>query len=67
MMLGVKEHSWGFVQGESTLAVVDSWEELRDKVPAEFFDLVSAAATQPPVHDLPSAGSREHRSRTLPV
>ena len=51
-LLGVGEHSWGFVEGESTLEVVDDVEQLREKVPAEFFDLVRAAINQPPVEDL---------------
>ena len=48
-LLGVGEHSWGFVEGESTLEVVDDIEQLWEKVPAEFYE---AAINQPPVEDL---------------
>lgn len=54
-LLGVGEQSettWGFVRGESTLVVVDSLAELRAAIPAEFYDLVAAAAEQPPIEDL---------------
>jgi hypothetical protein len=42
-LLGVGEYSGGFVEGESTLEVVDDIEQLREKVPAEFCELVRAA------------------------
>jgi EXLDI family protein len=37
---------------ESTLEVVDSLEELRDKVPPEFFDALEGASERPVVEDL---------------
>jgi EXLDI family protein len=38
--------------GDSTLEVVDTVDELREKLPPELFDLVAAAAKQPVVEDL---------------
>lgn len=51
-MLGLEETGWGFVPGEATLEVVDSFEELREKIPAELYDLIAGAAEQPAVEDL---------------
>jgi EXLDI family protein len=53
-MLGVGEHSWGFVPGEATLEVADSIEALQDKIPAEFYERLArtGAAQQPAVEDL---------------
>ncbi len=50
--LGVGEQSWGFTQGDSTLEVVDSLDALGEKIPAELYDMVAAAAEQPAVEDL---------------
>lgn len=50
--VGLDETGWGFVKGDSTLDVVDSLEELRDKIPAELYEMVAAAAKHPPVEDL---------------
>jgi EXLDI family protein len=50
--LGIGDFSWAGSTGESTLDVVDTVEELREKVPPELFDLVAAAAKQPVVEDL---------------
>ena len=50
--LGLGDGSWVGTTGDSTLDVVDTVEELREKVPAELFDLIVAAARQPVVEDL---------------
>jgi EXLDI family protein len=50
--LGLGNVSYGSKPAESTLEVFDSFEQLRDKVPAQLFDMVSAAAKQPVVEDL---------------
>ena len=50
--IGVGDQRWSVVPAQSRLEVVDSLEELRDKVPAELYDLVAAAADQPPIEDL---------------
>jgi EXLDI family protein len=50
--LGLADSSWGFVQGEATLEVVDTIEKLRGKVPDEFYDLIADLADHPVVEDL---------------
>ena len=50
--LGIGDYTWVGSTGESTLTVVDTVEELRDKLPPELFDLVATAAQQPVVEDL---------------
>ncbi len=50
--LGIGDVSWVGSTGDSTLDVVDTVDELREKLPSELFDLVAAAAKQPPVEDL---------------
>ena len=44
--------AWGSTQGEATLDVVDTVEELREKIPPELYDLIASVAEQPPVEDL---------------
>ena len=44
--------TWGSSQGEATLDVVDTVEELREKIPPELYDLIASVAEQPPVEDL---------------
>jgi EXLDI family protein len=44
--------TWGSTQGEATLVVVDTVEELREKIPPELYDLIASAVNQPPVEDL---------------
>jgi len=44
--------TWGATQGEATLDVVDTVEELREKIPPELYDLIASVAEQPPVEDL---------------
>jgi EXLDI family protein len=47
-----KRGVWWWGPSESTLEVVDSLEELRDKVPPEFFDALEGASERPVVEDL---------------
>jgi EXLDI family protein len=44
--------TWGSTQGEATLDVVDTVEQLREKIPPELYDLIASVAEQPPVEDL---------------
>jgi EXLDI family protein len=46
------DQSWSMAQGEATLYVVDTLEELRELIPEELFALVEEAAEQPAVEDL---------------
>jgi EXLDI family protein len=50
--LGIGNISYGSSPGESTLEVVESVEELRERIPAQLFDMVVGSAKQPPVEDL---------------
>jgi EXLDI family protein len=51
-MLGVGERSWSVVPSESVLEVADTLEELRERMPAELYEVVTALAQQPAVEDL---------------
>ncbi|MEU4196725.1 EXLDI protein [Kribbella sp. NPDC026611] len=46
------DQSWSMAQGEQTLTVVDTVEELRALVPEDLYVLVEEAAHQPAVEDL---------------
>ena len=50
--LGIGDVRYGGSPKESTLEVLASVDELRDKVPAELFEMVSRSARQPTVEDL---------------
>ena len=50
--LGLGDFSWVGSTGDSTLEVVNTVDELREKLPPELFDLVALAAQQPVVEDL---------------
>ena len=50
--LGVGDIKYGSAPKESTLEVLDSLEQLRDKVPPELFDMVARSSQQPSVEDL---------------
>ncbi|WP_066366491.1 EXLDI protein [Herbidospora mongoliensis] len=50
--LGLTDSDWGFVQGEATLDVFATFEELRGRVPFEFYELITDLAQRPPVEDL---------------
>jgi EXLDI family protein len=46
------DQSWSMAQGEATLHIVDTIEELRDLIPADLYGLVEEADKQPTVEDL---------------
>jgi EXLDI family protein len=50
--IGLGDFSWVGSTGDSTLDVVETVDELREKLPPELFDMVAAAAKQPVVEDL---------------
>ena len=50
--IGVGDVRYGSAPKESTLEVVDTLEQLRDKVPPELFDMVARSSQQPSVEDL---------------
>jgi EXLDI family protein len=50
--LGIGNISYGGTPGESTLEVIGTLEELRDKIPPQLFDMVAGHARQPTVEDL---------------
>ena len=50
--LGIGDVRYGSVPRESTVEVVATLEELRDKVPPELFDMVARSARQPGVEEL---------------
>ena len=50
--LGIGDISYGNFPGESTLEVVESLDELRDKIPPQLYDSVAAFARHPAVEDL---------------
>jgi EXLDI family protein len=50
--MGVGDVRYGGSPKESTLEVVPGLDELRDKVPAELFDMVARASRQPSVEEL---------------
>ena len=50
--LGIGNVKYGGAPKESTLEVLSTLEELRDKVPPELFEMVSRSARQPTVEEL---------------
>jgi EXLDI family protein len=50
--LGIGNVSYGNSPGESTLEVVGSLEELRERIPPQLYDMVAGSAQQPVVEDL---------------
>ena len=50
--LGIGDVRYGSAPKESTLEVLATLDELRDKVPSELFDMVARAARQPTVEEL---------------
>jgi EXLDI family protein len=50
--LGIGNISYGNSPGESTLEVVASLEELRERIPPQLYDMVAGSAQQPAVEDL---------------
>ena len=52
MLLGLEEYQYGFVQGDSTLEVFASLPEMRQRIPAELYDLIVGSVDAPAVEDL---------------
>jgi EXLDI family protein len=50
--LGIGNISYANVPGESTLEVVGTLDELRDRIPQQLFDRIAGSAQQPAVEDL---------------
>jgi len=50
--LGIGDISYGSTPAESTLEVVESLDELRERIPKQLFDSVAGSARQPAVEDL---------------
>ncbi len=50
--LGLGDVSYGSRPPESTLEVVDTLEELREKVPPQLYDMVAGSADRPAIEDL---------------
>ena len=50
--LGIGNISYGGTPGESTLEVIGTLEELRDKIPPQLYDMVASHAQRPAVEDL---------------
>ena len=46
------DQSWSMAQGEATLYVVETIQELRELIPEDLYELVEEAANQPAVEDL---------------
>ena len=50
--LGIGNISYGSAPAESTLEVVATLDELRERIPSQLYDMVAGSARQPPVEDL---------------
>jgi EXLDI family protein len=50
--LGLGNVSYGSKPAESTLEVFDSLDQLRDRIPAQLYEMVAGSARQPLVEDL---------------
>ncbi|MGW4968309.1 EXLDI protein [Nonomuraea sp. NPDC004186] len=50
--LGLGETSWGFVPGDAVVEVIGTIEELRGRIPAEFYARIAGIAERPVVEDL---------------
>ena len=50
--LGIGNISYGSTPAESTLEVVETLDELRERIPPQLFDMVAGSAQQPAVEDL---------------
>ena len=50
--LGIGNISYGSTPGESTLEVFESFEDLREHIPAQLFEMVADSGRKPPIEDL---------------
>ncbi|WP_100448972.1 EXLDI protein [Glycomyces xiaoerkulensis] len=50
--LGIGPQTWASTAEEGKLIVVDTLEELRERIPAEFYEMVADSAQEPPIEDL---------------
>ena len=50
--LGIGNVSYGSSPGESTLDVVVSLDELRERIPPQLWDIIASSASKPAVEDL---------------
>jgi EXLDI family protein len=50
--LGIGTISYGSAPAESTLEVVETLEELRERIPSQLYDMVASSARQPALEDL---------------
>ena len=50
--LGIGNISYGSTPGESTVEVVESLDELRERIPPQLYDMVAGSVQRPPVEDL---------------
>jgi len=50
--LGMGDQTWGHTAGEARLEVVETVDELREKIPPELFEMVKGALENPTVEDL---------------
>jgi EXLDI family protein len=44
--------SYGTTPGEATIEVVETIDELRERIPPQLFDMVASSASQPPIEEL---------------
>ena len=49
---GLGNHTYTFTAGDSSLEVFDTLEQLRDRVPAQFYESLAASIANPTVEDL---------------
>jgi EXLDI family protein len=49
---GLGSYTYMFIAGESTLEVFDSVEQMRDRIPPQFYDALAASVANPTVEDL---------------
>ena len=50
--LGIGSVSYGNIPGESTLEVVETLDELRERIPQQLYDRIAGSARQPTMEDL---------------
>ena len=50
--LGIGNISYGSTPGESTLEVFDSFDDLREHIPPQLFDMVADTGRKPAIEDL---------------